>query len=75
GLDGMPPGADDPAYSAAAGIALWGMQNLPASNHAERPKSSESKKLWANVLSVIRKWFSKGKQKDKQALEKEPAGA
>ena len=75
GLDGMPPGADDPAYSAAAGIALWAMRNLPANSHAERPKTSESKKLWANALSVVRKWFSKGKQKDKQALKKEPAGA
>ena len=75
GLDGMPPGADDPAYSAAAGIALWGMRNLPASSHAERPKSSESKKLWTNVLSAVRKWFSKGNPKDKQALKKETAGA
>jgi len=75
GLDGMPPAADDPAYSAAAGIALWGMRNLPASNHAERPKFSESKKLWANALAVVRKWFSKGKPEGKQALEKETAGA
>jgi len=75
GLDGMPPGADDPAYSAAVGIALWGMRNLPDSSHAERPKSSESKKLWANVLSVVRKWFSKDNPKDKQALKKETAGA
>ena len=75
GLDGMPPGADDPAYSAAAGIALWAMRNLPANSHTERLKTSESRKLWANALSVVRKWFSKGKQKDKQALEKEPAGA
>ena len=29
GLDGMPPGTDDPAYTAAAGIALWGIRNLP----------------------------------------------
>ena len=75
GLDGMPPGADDPAYSAAAGIVLWGMRNLPTSSHAERPKSSESKKLWANVLSVVRKWFSKDNQKDKQALKKKTAAA
>ena len=75
GLDGMPPGADDPAYSAAAGIVLWGMRNLPTSSHAERPKSSESKKLWANVLSVVRKWFSKDNPKDRQALKKETAGA
>ena len=75
GLDGMPPGADDPAYSAAAGIALWAMRNLPANSHTERPKTSESKKLWANALSVVRKWFSKGKPKNNQALEKEPAGA
>ena len=75
GLDGMPPGANDPAYSAAAGIVLWGIRNLPASSHAEHPKSSESKKLSANVLSAVRKWFSKGNPKDKQALEKETAGA
>jgi hypothetical protein len=51
------------------------MRNLPASSHAERPKSSESKKLWANVLSVVRKWFSKDNQKDKQALKKKTAAA
>ena len=75
GLDGMRPESDDPAYSAAAGIALWAMRNLPANSHVERPKTSESKKLWPNTLSVVRKWFSKGKQKDKQTLKKEPAGA
>ena len=82
GLDAMPPGTNDPAYSAAAGITLWGMRNLPANSHAEhrkpsqlRIKSSQTKKLWANVWSIVHKWFSKGKPKDKQALEKEIAGA
>ena len=82
GLDGMPPGTNDPAYSAAAGITLWGMRNLPANSHAEhrkpsqlRIKSSQTKKLWASVWSIVHKWFSKGKPKDKQALEKEIAGA
>lgn len=75
GLDGMPPGTDDPAYSAAAGITLWGMRNLPDSSHVERPKASESKNLWTSAVSVIRKWFSKDKPKERQSLEKETAGA
>ena len=56
GLDGMPPGTDDPAYTAAAGIALWGIRNLPAESPVERPTSSEPKNLWANALSLARKW-------------------
>ena len=75
GLDGMPPGTDDPAYTAAAGIALWGIRNLPAESPVERPKSSEPKNLWANALSLASKWFSRNKPKDKQALEKETASA
>ncbi|MBI01387.1 MAG: cell division protein FtsA [Chloroflexi bacterium] len=75
GLDGMPPGTDDPAYTAAAGIALWSIRNLPDDSHFERPKSSEPKNLWANPLTLARKWFSKSKPKDKQALEKETASA
>jgi len=40
GLDGMPEGTNDPSYSAAAGIALWGMRNLPAENHVSQRKST-----------------------------------
>jgi cell division protein FtsA len=78
GLDGMPEGTDDPTYSAAAGIALWGMRNLPAENHV-----SERKRVAASVdsdtdagsgtqaskgaLSTLRGWLPK--------REKETAGA
>ncbi|MDP6055661.1 MAG: cell division protein FtsA [Dehalococcoidia bacterium] len=78
GLDGMPEGTNDPAYSAAAGIALWGMRNLPAENHVGEQKSvavsSESDATAdtpTGALSVIRGWLPKREQ----TKEKETAGA
>ena len=74
GLDGMPEGTNDPSYSAAVGIALWGMRNLPAENHVSQRStattSSGSKtieKASTGALSVIRGWLPK--------REKEIAGA
>lgn len=74
GLDGMPQGTNDPSYSAAAGIALWGMRNLPAENHVGQLKntpsfegSSDGVKASTGALSTIRGWLPK--------REKETAGA
>ncbi len=66
GLDGMPEGTNDPAYSAAAGIALWGMRNLPAENHVSERKaasgfetSGATTNASTGALSVIRGWLQK----------------
>ena len=69
GLDGMPRGTNDPSYSAAVGIALWGMRNLPAENHtgkqnitSDSGNSGESDvktNTPAGALSMIRGWLSK----------------
>jgi cell division protein FtsA len=66
GLDGMPEGTNDPAYSAAAGIALWGTRNLPAENHVTQRKrtttsnnSGEVTKTSSGALSMIRGWLTK----------------
>ncbi len=74
GLDGMPKGTNDPAYSAAAGIALWGMRNLPAENHVGERKntatsddSGVASAAPTGALSVLRGWLPK--------REKETAGA
>ena len=74
GLDGMPEGTNDPAYSAAAGIALWGIRNLPNENHVgDRKPSHVSDETVIGVssssgtLSRIRGWLTK--------REKETAGA
>ncbi len=71
GLDGMPEGTNDPAYSAAAGIALWGMRNLAAESHVSESKiaatSGGSGKAPTGALSMIRGWLPK--------REKETAGA
>lgn len=40
GLDGLPDVNRDPAYSAAAGITLWGYRNLPHESHVTGRKSS-----------------------------------
>ena len=76
GLDGMPEGTNDPAYSAAAGIALWGMRNLPAENHVGERKifhtseysktTTSASKESTGALSMIRGWLPK--------REKETAG-
>jgi cell division ATPase FtsA len=74
GLDGMPEDTNDPSYSAAAGIALWGMRNLPIENHvselngvSKSESSGTSKKASTGAFSVIRGWLPK--------REKETAGA
>jgi len=74
GLDGMPEGANDPSYSAAVGIALWGMRNLPAENHVSERKrvsvSANSDSVTQSskgALSTLRGWLPK--------REKETAGA
>ena len=74
GLDGMPKGTNDPSYSAAAGIALWGMRNLPAENHVSQlintpssATSDDTAKASTGPLSTIRGWLPK--------REKETAGA
>jgi cell division ATPase FtsA len=73
GLDGMPEGTNDPAYSAAAGIALWGTRNLPAENHVTERKSTttsddsgEVTTTPSSALSRFRGWLPK--------REKETAG-
>jgi cell division protein FtsA len=85
GLDGMPKGTNDPSYSAAAGIALWGMRNLPVENHVIQDKNasatstSESSdsdtvtKSSTGALSTIRGWLPKRDSDAKR--EKETAGA
>jgi cell division protein FtsA len=74
GLDGMPEGTNDPSYSAAVGIALWGMRNLPAENHVSQRTntatsvgSNADEKARIGAFSVIRGWLPK--------REKEIAGA
>jgi hypothetical protein len=72
----MPEGTNDPAYSAAAGIALWGMRNLPAENHVGERKifhtseysktTTSASKESIGALSMIRGWLPK--------REKETAG-
>lgn len=76
GLDGMPEGTNDPAYSAAAGIALWGVRNLPVENHVGQRKISHTSddpgttnsisEESMSPLSLIRGWLPK--------REKETAG-
>jgi hypothetical protein len=72
----MPEGTNDPAYSAAVGIALWGIRNLPAENHVGERKISHTSELsgtatsankeTTGALSMIRGWLPK--------REKETAG-
>jgi cell division protein FtsA len=81
GLDGMPKGTNDPSYSAAAGIALWGMRNLPVENHIGQLKNAPATSISGNsdaamksgALSVIRGWLPKRDSDAKR--EKETAGA
>ncbi len=81
GLDGMPKGTNDPSYSAAAGIALWGMRNLPVENHIGQLKNAPATSVSGNsdaamksgALSVIRGWLPKRDSDAKR--EKETAGA
>jgi len=83
GLDGMPRGTNDPSYSAAVGIALWGMRNLPAENHigkqnttsgsGDSGESDVKTKTPAGALSMIRGWLPK--RESDASREKETAGA
>ena len=66
GLDGMPEGTNDPSYSAAVGIALWGMRNLPSENHVSQRTntatyvgSNADEKARIGAFSVIRGWLPK----------------
>lgn len=52
GLDGLPEAHRDPSISAAAGMAVWAMRNLPAESHASRPKEAP-----AGVLGALRGWL------------------
>ena len=64
GLDGMPEGTNDPSYSAAVGIALWGMRNLPSENHIGYRKGTQvsgvpgqDAKSPTGALAMIRGWL------------------
>ncbi|MCH7982891.1 MAG: cell division protein FtsA [Chloroflexi bacterium] len=81
GLDGMPEGTNDPSYSAAAGIALWGIRNLPAENHISHRKgapvsgvSGSDAKSLNSALAMIRGWLPKREQSRESDREKETAG-
>jgi cell division ATPase FtsA len=75
GLDGMPEGTNDPSYSAAVGIALWSLKNLPAENQVEARKSypSTSKPAEAlngsesstGALSMLKGWLPRRASSDK----------
>jgi cell division protein FtsA len=87
GLDGMPEGTNDPSYSAAAGIALWGTRNLPAENHvserqhssaAVSEESSVETKSSTGAFASIRGWLpGRGTHADGNSADrkKETAGA
>ena len=83
GLDGMPEGTNDPSYSAAAGIALWGMRNLPSENHvgarsgnqaSTSSVSGQEAKSPSGAISLIRGWLPKREQDRETDREKETAG-
>ncbi len=78
GLDGMPEGTNDPAYSAAAGIALWGLRNLPSENHISRRNgvlvSGDNRNAGSGAFATIRGWLPRREQDRKSDREKETAG-
>lgn len=64
GLEGMPAGTNDPCYSAAAGIALWGMRNLSLESHISRQMwatnygiATQVAKPLISRLATIRSWL------------------
>ena len=70
GLDGMPKGTNDPSYSAAAGVALWGMRNLSAENHVghrngarSAEDSAKEGKAPKGAFSKLRGWLL-GREKE-----------
>ncbi len=82
GLDGMPEGTNDPSYSAAAGIALWGMRNLPAENHISHRKgapvsgvSGQNEKALNGALAIVRGWLPRREPDREPERKKETAGA
>ena len=69
GLDGLPEAHRDPAYSAAVGIMLWGMRNLPVENHVGKMSAAPSKSAGPEsaspgVLKGLRGWLPGGSQPD-----------
>ena len=78
GLDGMPPGTNDPSYSAAVGIALWGLRNLPSENHISRRNgiavSGETQNSRSGAFATIRGWLPRREWDRKSDREKETAG-
>ena len=78
GLDGMPEGTNDPSYSAAAGIALWGLRNLPSENHISRRNgvlvSGDNRNAGSGAFATIRGWLPRREQDRKSDREKETAG-
>ncbi|MDA1279321.1 MAG: cell division protein FtsA [Chloroflexi bacterium] len=84
GLDGMPEGTNDPSYSAATSMALWGMRNLSSENHVSERRVASTATHGANVqtsststgaLAVIRSWLPKRERNVETTREKETAGA
>ena len=80
GLDGMPEGTNDPSYSAAAGIALWGMRNLPAENHAIQLNGDSASGISVKgsrsprgAFAAIRGWLPGREQGRESDREKETA--
>lgn len=58
GLDGLPEPNRDPAYSAAVGITLWGMRNLPRENHVSRPRQTAAvEERGGGVFSALKGWI------------------
>ena len=78
GLDGMPAGTNDPSYSAAVGIALWGLRNLPSENHISRRNgiavSGETQNFRSGAFATIRGWLPRREWDRKSDREKETAG-
>ena len=78
GLDGMPPGTNDPSYSAAVGIALWGLRNLPSENHISRRNgivvSGETQNSRSGAFATIHRWLPRRERDRKSDREKETAG-
>jgi cell division protein FtsA len=82
GLDGMPEGTNDPSYSAAAGIALWGMRNLPAENHISHRRgapvsgvSGQNEKALNGALAIVRGWLPRRESGRGSERKKETADA
>ena len=69
GLEGMPADTNDPCYSAAAGVALWGIRNLSLENHISRQfwatnygTAAQMAKPLIGRLTTIRSWLPKNEK-------------